>query len=810
VLCKKTKSYLIGLFASVIVVAVTHRADGQDRLFIPAGGSQTFLNTTTGYTWNFGITSATTSLVVSEVTLPIGGNGSGDILYRIYNGLGGAAGTGSVVWTGTLPQNLVPSAPSTATATISIAGGLGLGAGAYSLTATATSTANYTIRTSKLGLQSGTTSLSTTFWIQDDNGLGTSGTSLVTTQTVLAQPQANISAVNFGAFRINSSGTTASAVLANTAIATTGTAPGTTQTQFLSSTGAVSGAASLSGFTFSGSSNALAPQASGTFTVGLSSAATQTSGIKSGTVTLTNQSIPGSSVTTGTTSLSPNTISVTGTAWQPAIASAGNVSLGWFHVGTTAEMATLTGTTQLQNTAPATGFSEGLLVTGTSVSGNAIASSVPGGVIAAGGSAQVVAGLSAITTAGVNSGTVALNMVSSGAGTSGLANLALANQTVIVSGTGYSGQSIWNTNGGGQWGTLTTNFGTNWQQYNGSPGLDAGFANTDTATFGSAVTSGTATVTITSATASVRALTFSNGAASYALTGSAGGALVIRGGTTNATLDVTAGTHAIAAPLTFASNVAMDVATGSRLQLSGGASGTSGFIKTGGGIVEIVNTNGYTGTTVADGGILKVNGTLSTSAVQIGVNAMLMGSGTIGGDVVVSGTHSPGNSPDVQTFQGNLTYEPNATVVWELIGNTNTGRGTSFDGIDVGGTLTFGAPTNLALAFNLPGSTVNWGNSFWGTSREGSNGWLIYSVAGDTANQLVGFGNLTLTGQNFADASGNLLQNVRPGASFATYQDGNDVYLTYVAAVPEPGTLASLAAAGVCLLGFAALRRRRR
>jgi fibronectin-binding autotransporter adhesin len=773
-------------------------------------GAQIFFNDTLTRTYNFGLTAAGAGLVFDSIDVNVkGGNAASNTQPVVIQVFGGLGGTGSLLATGTIAASALTT--QFAFSTVPLSETLTLLSGGYSVRMTTANTGNYYLKngTLKLTGTSGST-LSSSLWIEDSNSDGTATSSLTTTQTVLAQPQANTSTVNFGAFRINSSGTTASAVLANTAIATSGTAPGTTQTQFLSSTGAVSGAASLSGFTFSGSSNALAPQASGTFTVGLSSTATQTSGIKTGTVTLTNQSIPGSSSTTGTTNLAASTISVTGTAWQPAIASASNVSLGWFHVGTTAEMATLTGTTQLENTASATGFSEGLLVTGTSVSGNAIANSVPGGLIAAGGSAQVVAGLSAITTVGVNSGTVTLNMVSSGEGTSGLANLTLANQTVIITGTGYSGESIWNTNGGGQWGTLTTNFGTNWQQYNGSPGLDSGFSDTDTATFGTAVTSGTATVTITSATASVRALTFSNGAASYALTGSSGGALVIRGGTTNATVDVTEGRHAIAAPLTFASNVAMYVATGSRLLLSGGASGTNGFIKTGGGILEIVNTNGYTGTTVANGGILKVNGTLSSSDVEIGSTATLMGSGTIGGNTLVAGTHSPGNSPGLQSFEGDLTYEPNATVVWELIGNTLANRGTSFDGIDVGGKLTFGDPTNLVLAFNLPESTVNWGNSFWGTSREGTNGWLVYSVAGSTADQLIGFGNLVLNVQNWADATGNLLQNVRPGASFATYQDGNDVYLTYVAAVPEPATLGSLAAAGFCLLGFAALRRRRR
>jgi fibronectin-binding autotransporter adhesin len=640
------------------------------------------------------------------------------------------------------------------------------------------------------------------FYIEDSNTEGTAGTTLVAASPVLAQPSLDDQAVTFGNFRPGAS-LSQNVWLANNNLPTSNN-----YSQALAATSTTSGAASISGVPSFASP--LPQGGAAGLTLGLASGS---AGPASGQTSFEFRSVPGSSATTGTTAVGSGTIALSGTGydWANAKYSGATLNFGNIHVGGTAAAQTVAIGNQ---TATNSAYQDTLNVSGST--GNAL--------VTATGFTGLAASASGATTqnlvVAVNSGSVgslassvALSLISNANGVAGLSNGAATvvgtPGAITTVGQVYSGQSIWNTNGGGQWGTLTTNFGTNWQQYNGSPGLDSGFSDTDTATFGTAVTSGTATVTITSATASVRALTFSNGAASYALTGSAGGALVIRGGTTNATVDVTAGTHAIAAPLTFASNVAMDVATGSRLLLSGGASGTNGFIKTGGGILEIVNTNGYTGTTVADGGILKVNGTLSSSAVQIGSTATLMGSGTIGGNTLVAGTHSPGNSPDVQTFEGNLTYEPNATVIWELIGNTNTGRGTSFDGIDVGGTLTFGNPTNLVLAFNLPESTVNWGNAFWGTSREGTNGWLVYSVAGSTADQLVGFGNLVLNVQNWADATGNLLQNVRPGASFATFQDGNDVYLTYIAAVPEPATLGSLAAAGFCLLGFAALRRRR-
>jgi autotransporter-associated beta strand protein len=792
---------------SLLAEGIIRTADAQDRLFIPAGGSQTFLNATTGYTWNFGVTSATNSLVISQVTLPIGSSqGTGDILYRIYNGLGGAQGTGQVIWTGTLANANVPTNPSSATATVTIGGGgLSLGPGAYSLATTATTTANYTIRSSKLGLQSGTTNLSSSLWIEDNNGTGTAGTSLVTTQTVLAQPQVSGTSINFGAFRINGAGTTSDVVLTNTALATSGTAPGTTQTQFLSSTGAASGAAFLSGFNYSGTSTALGAQVSGTFAVGLNSVATQTVGVRSGTVTLTNQSIPGSSPTTGTTNLAATTITVSGTGWQPASASVGTVSLGLFHVGTTAAMATLTGTAQLSNTAPTTGYSEGLLVTGSTSGGNVTVGSVPSGVIAAGGSAAVIVGLTSIATAGVNTGTVTLNMVSSGLGTSGLSNLSLPNQAVVVTGTGYSGQSVWDTDGGGQWGTLANNFGTNWQTFNGSPGLDAGFTNTDTATFSNAVSSGTATVTVTAATPSLKSLTFDNGSASYVIAASSGGSLtLLNAGTAAATVTSLAGNHSVSLPVTLGSDASWSVAAGSRLGMTGVVSGAKDVTKVGAGTLVFSGSNTYSGLTTVSAGTLVVNGDQSaaTGEVSVAAGAILAGSGVIGGDTTVAGTHTPGNSPGVQTVSGNLTYEAGSNVIWELINDTVAGRGTNFDGIDVTGTLAFSGATSLDLVFNLVGSGVSWSDSFWASDHSGTNGWLIF----DGAASLAGFSNLTISGSNWADGSGTMLQTVREGASFGLHQEGNDVYLVY--AVPEPSTFL-LAGLGIAA-ALAAVRRLRR
>jgi len=88
----------------------------------------------------------------------------------------------------------------------------------------------------------------------------------------------------------------------------------------------------------------------------------------------------------------------------------------------------------------------------------------------------------------------------------------IPNVTVAVTGQIYSGLGTWNTNSGGNWGTISGTgqnaFGSNWGDNQGSPGLDQNYTNTDTATFGSALTSGTAVVNTNGANISLKALTF--------------------------------------------------------------------------------------------------------------------------------------------------------------------------------------------------------------------------------------------------------------------------------------------------------------
>lgn len=233
---------------------------------------------------------------------------------------------------------------------------------------------------------------------------------------------------------------------------------------------------------------------------------------------------------------------------------------------------------------------------------------------------------------------------------------------------------------------------------------------------------------------------------------------------------------------------------------SGVISGDAGLTKEGTGTLTLSGNNTYTGLTAVNAGAVAVNGTLA-SPVTLAAGTTLSGTGNFLSGVSLSGTHSPGNSPGIQTF-ADLTYNAGANIMWELTANSAAqGSVPTFDQIVVNGTLNVAGATTVSLSFDLVGSSVDWNNAFWSTNQS----WLVIDSA-STLNA----GNLSLVSANWLDGFGNNFDSVRPGAAFNFTSAGSDLYLNFnVAQVPEPSTYAMIAV-GCGMLAIGAWRRRRK
>ncbi len=230
---------------------------------------------------------------------------------------------------------------------------------------------------------------------------------------------------------------------------------------------------------------------------------------------------------------------------------------------------------------------------------------------------------------------------------------------------------------------------------------------------------------------------------------------------------------------------------------SGVLTGSGSLTKVGGGRLALAGANTFSGATNVNAGELAVNGSIAGS-LSVASLASLSGTGTVGGNATIAGTHSPGNSPGAQTFNGNLTYEAGAVVNWELIANTTGAPGTNYDQIIVPtGNLTFSGSTTLALSFNSGGSGVVWADPFWNVNRS----WMVYDLSGGTT--IGGLSNLSLGG-SLLDSLNQPLSPTGRGY-FTTSLAGQDVVLNFTA-VPEPSTWA-MALAGLACGGWMMRRR---
>lgn len=266
------------------------------------------------------------------------------------------------------------------------------------------------------------------------------------------------------------------------------------------------------------------------------------------------------------------------------------------------------------------------------------------------------------------------------------------------------------------------------------------------------------------------------------------------------------------APVTIAGNVTLG--TGSAFALTLGLGGTAAgnlingnitgppsglamnLTKTSTSTWTLEGNNTYTGTTTISGGTLLINGDSSaaTGAVTVSGNGTTLGGdGIIGGAVTfTTGTSflSPGNSPGQLTMPS-LALGASTTTTMELGGTT---LGTLYDNITI----------NMDGALGYAGflDVVNFG-AF--DMDVGSFTYDLFSFSG-TTSPTGNFGSVTVNSIGLTnDGFGVWTASNGPSVDYTFTQSTGDLI---VSVVPEPGTLALLAAGS--LLGLGILRRRRK
>lgn len=213
------------------------------------------------------------------------------------------------------------------------------------------------------------------------------------------------------------------------------------------------------------------------------------------------------------------------------------------------------------------------------------------------------------------------------------------------------------------------------------------------------------------------------------------------------------------------------------------AFGTSA-VSVAGGTATIAATRSISNAFTVNVGTLIVDGTLTSGgSLSFGASGgTIKGSGTIAKALTLSNVNqilAPGNSPGIQSYTGNQTWN-SMTYQWELNSWTGTTAGTNFDKINITGILDLsGASANSLIlditsltAGNLPGTVSGF--------SEINRTWTIASASGG----ITGF-----SSNKWQVVTGNFLPSTFTGAFSVGLANANqDLVLSYDV-IPEPAVV---------------------